>query len=126
MKISWLRNIALAALLMVLLSACAAKGGDLAEIPATSDETPLAADAVEAATEIPLSTDTPEMEEVAATAEPSATDDVDEAEALAEEDANLEAQTVAPTPRADLYATDPASVTLASGKVQLVELFAYW
>lgn len=33
---------------------------------------------------------------------------------------------IAPTPRAELFATDPATVSLASGEVQLVELFAYW
>jgi hypothetical protein len=27
---------------------------------------------------------------------------------------------------AELHATDPSSVTLASGKVQLVEFFAFW
>lgn len=33
---------------------------------------------------------------------------------------------VPPTPRAELESTDPASVNLASGQVQLVELFAFW
>lgn len=43
----------------------------------------------------------------------------------ATEDAVLE-EMAAPTPRADLYATDPATVSLASGDVQLVEMFAFW
>jgi hypothetical protein len=116
MKISWLRFITLAALPMLLLSACAAGGGDLAELAATSEETPLVADTVVAATETTLPTATPEMAEATATMEPTAADDV----------ADLEDPVDAPTPRADLYATDPASVTLASGNVQLVELFAYW
>ncbi|MBC8509414.1 MAG: hypothetical protein ISR58_21965 [Anaerolineales bacterium] len=33
---------------------------------------------------------------------------------------------VAPTVRADLSATSPGAVNLASGEVQLVEFFAYW
>ena len=34
---------------------------------------------------------------------------------------------VKPTPRGnDLVATDPATVSLASGKIQLVEMFAFW
>jgi hypothetical protein len=31
-----------------------------------------------------------------------------------------------PTPRPGLEASDPATVSLASGKVQLVEFFAFW
>ena len=31
-----------------------------------------------------------------------------------------------PTPRIELMSTDPGSVTLASGGIQLVELFAFW
>jgi hypothetical protein len=31
-----------------------------------------------------------------------------------------------PTPRAELHASDPSSVTLAAGKPQLVEFFAFW
>lgn len=38
----------------------------------------------------------------------------------------VETQVVLPTPRAELYATDPSSVSLASGDFQFVELFAYW
>jgi hypothetical protein len=33
---------------------------------------------------------------------------------------------VQPTPRAGLKATDPGSVNLASGSVQLIEAFAFW
>jgi thiol-disulfide isomerase/thioredoxin len=33
---------------------------------------------------------------------------------------------VQPTPRLDLHATDPSEVTLAAGKPQLVEFFAFW
>ena len=33
---------------------------------------------------------------------------------------------VQPTPRVDMEATDPAMVSLASGRVQLVEFFAFW
>jgi hypothetical protein len=31
-----------------------------------------------------------------------------------------------PTPRLDLHATDPSGVTLAAGKPQLIEFFAFW
>ena len=31
-----------------------------------------------------------------------------------------------PTPRAELHASDPSGVTLAAGKPQLVEFFAFW
>ena len=34
--------------------------------------------------------------------------------------------TIPPTPRAELVGTDPSTVNLASGDVQLVELFAFW
>jgi hypothetical protein len=33
---------------------------------------------------------------------------------------------IQPTPRLDLHATDPSEVTLAAGKPQLVEFFAFW
>jgi hypothetical protein len=33
---------------------------------------------------------------------------------------------IPPTPRLGLESTDPASVELASGKLQLVEIFAFW
>lgn len=36
------------------------------------------------------------------------------------------AEMVAPTPRPEMAATDPSTVTLATGDVQLVEFFAYW
>jgi hypothetical protein len=31
-----------------------------------------------------------------------------------------------PTPRTNMEATDPGTVKLASGQVQLVEFFAFW
>jgi flagellar basal body-associated protein FliL len=37
----------------------------------------------------------------------------------------VEAQTP-PTPRVGLESTDPATVNLASGQLQLVEVFAFW
>jgi hypothetical protein len=33
---------------------------------------------------------------------------------------------ILPTPRSELESTDPASVNLASGNIQLIELFAFW
>jgi hypothetical protein len=35
-------------------------------------------------------------------------------------------ENVRPTPRPALDATDPSTVTLGSGEIQLVEFFAYW
>ena len=35
-------------------------------------------------------------------------------------------QVIRPTPRPDLHASDPSTVSLASGQVQLVEFFAFW
>jgi hypothetical protein len=40
--------------------------------------------------------------------------------------AEVEEAQVAPTPRAGLEATDPETVNLASGDIQLVEVFAFW
>jgi len=37
-----------------------------------------------------------------------------------------ENEVVLPTPRQDLQSTDPESVDLAAGKLQLIELFAFW
>jgi len=33
---------------------------------------------------------------------------------------------ILPTPRAGLESTDPATVSLVSGEIQLVEVFAFW
>jgi len=43
-----------------------------------------------------------------------------------EEQAGQTESASAPTPRQSLEATDPSTVKLASGKVQLVEFFAFW
>ncbi|NIS80871.1 MAG: hypothetical protein GTO14_11825 [Anaerolineales bacterium] len=37
-----------------------------------------------------------------------------------------EPQAAVPTPRTELAATDPSAVSLPSGKLTLVEFFAYW
>ena len=39
---------------------------------------------------------------------------------------NTSTVSILPTPRVDLESTDPSSVNLASGGLQLVELFAFW
>jgi hypothetical protein len=39
---------------------------------------------------------------------------------------SIEEESQAPTPRVGLVATDPSTVELASGKLQLVEAFAFW
>lgn len=40
--------------------------------------------------------------------------------------AEAEAESVKPTPRTELHATNPGQVSLASGQLQLLEFFAYW
>ena len=77
----------------------------------------LAADA----TETPLPTESPTMEAITDKVEPTATEETSGGGAAAED-----AVAMVPTPRADLYATDPAIVNLASGEVQLIEMFAFW
>jgi hypothetical protein len=39
---------------------------------------------------------------------------------------NTPTATILPTSKAELESTDPSSVNLASGGVQLVEIFAFW
>mgnify|MGYP000017647150 CR=1 FL=1 len=43
-----------------------------------------------------------------------------------QEEPAAEVLAASPTPRPALEATDPATVKLAAGKVQLVEFFAFW
>ena len=47
-------------------------------------------------------------------------------EVTAEATATNQSEPVVPTLRTDLEATDPSSVNLLSGGVQLVEAFAFW
>jgi len=63
---------------------------------------------------------TPVIEQ--ATAQPVA--DASPTEASA--DPAAPSQVVKPTPRHDLHASDPSTVSLASGQLQLVEFFAFW
>lgn len=47
-------------------------------------------------------------------------------EVTTEATATNQSESVVPTPRTDLEATDPSSVNLLSGNVQFVEAFAFW
>jgi hypothetical protein len=47
-------------------------------------------------------------------------------ESVGEHTQPTETTSVKPTPRAGLVATDPSTVNLASGEIQLVEFFAFW
>ena len=38
----------------------------------------------------------------------------------------VEENQILPTPRTSLESTDPATVSLASGEIQLIEIFAFW
>jgi len=46
------------------------------------------------------------------------TDDPSQSEVVEEQ--------ILPTPRTGLESTDPATVSLASGEIQLIEVFAFW
>lgn len=59
--------------------------------------------------------------EAAPVADPTTSQSVEEAQAG---DADIPA--AQPTPRQDLLASDPSTVSLASGQLQLVEFFAFW
>lgn len=39
---------------------------------------------------------------------------------------NTPTVTIPPTPRTEMEGTDPSTVNLASGDIQLVEIFAFW
>ncbi len=67
--------------------------------------------------------DAPVEAQAESQAEPTPTEMVtDVATEVVAEDVDVPA----PTPRADLDATPPGEVNLASGELQLVEFFAYW
>jgi hypothetical protein len=115
-------RISLRTLLLALLLAAACSGP-----PAQGVENTVAAPtevALAAPTEAATSVSTEDVA-VAATA-PAAATEAATTEVVATE-ANAEA---APTetrvPRPNLEATDPSTVTLAAGKPQLVEFFAFW
>ena len=57
---------------------------------------------------------------------PTATEATVESNVAEEPNETLPEEMAVPAPRTDLYATDPAAVSLASGDVQLVEMFAFW
>lgn len=68
----------------------------------------------------------PATEETSATiAAPQEAADVPTSEPTAETD-NGDSPTETLTIKAELSATDPGSVSLASGRVQLIEFFAFW
>ena len=102
------------------LSACGVAGAieptqamPEAEEPASAESA--AADEQSVVSDVPVASSTPEEIPAATQADPTPTEAVVETVVEA-----------APTPRADLYATPPGEVALASGELQLVEFFAYW
>lgn len=95
-------------LLMIGLSACVSVSGDQ---PAAPQENTQPTD-----TEAVLPTDTNEpTQEMTATTESEPSQPTEQAE--------IEEK---PTARVGLQATDPETVNLASGEIQLVEFFAFW
>jgi flagellar basal body-associated protein FliL len=55
----------------------------------------------------------------------TATEEQEEAESSTSE-AAAATENQAPTPRQELMSTDPQTVNLSSGDIQLIELFAFW
>ena len=68
----------------------------------------------------------PLAEATAVLAEPTAESEVGAESTLAPTDAVAAAPTETKAPRLNLEATDPSTVSLAAGKPQLVEFFAFW
>ena len=128
-------------LFTVLLVACDQSGNQSQQLPAQPEQLEQSSqeDAQPAADEV---VDQPEMEIDTELQEPypdNAEDEgmsessdapVEEAYPAPAEKTEVEEdaeQTPKPTPRGDeLVATDPSTVSLASGEFQLVELFAFW
>ena len=137
--------------LVGLLSACggAATQSDPAEPPGPVDETQQveAAQPEAAPQETEPVAEVPEAETVEPTAKVEApaqvdpvaeeeqplestveaeVEDVAQVEPTTEVEPEVVAEPPAPRPLDQLIATDPATVSLASGQVQLVEFFAFW
>jgi len=96
--------------LSALLAACSSGGGGGNPTERPASYTPPAAEASATPEGYPLPPETPPT-----SAPPQPYPQPTEAGAVAP-----------PTPRQELTATDPASVQLASGQVQLLEFFAFW
>ena len=88
-------------LVMLFLAACSSSAPVTPPAQAVGEATPVA----EAATSQPVAGASP----TEASTDPAAP-----------------AEVVKPTPRPDLHASDPSTVSLASGQLQLVEFFAFW
>lgn len=108
--------------LALLLAACSQPAGALAPTeaapPVAMTEPPPAASEAPAAT-LPVLPTEPPATAVEATAPPTETPTTAAVAEPPPADAGCEY-------REDLHATDPGEVALASGKVQLVEFFAFW
>lgn len=108
------------ALVAILLSACSGTAtatnppevvSESASVVATESSPPV----VEAGSDVESAASNPATQPAVDITPPAASEDPAEAEV-----------SVKPTPRPDLHASDPSTVSLASGQVQLVEFFAFW
>ncbi|MBS1250778.1 MAG: hypothetical protein MAG431_02374 [Chloroflexi bacterium] len=121
----WRMLLGMMLLLAVGLSACTGKTGPSLPEATTENQVDSSASKEE---EIKEPTPVPQQTETATTA-------VEETEAVSEEaptpsqtelsETEVEEKPV-PTVRPELMATDPETVNLASGDIQLVEFFAFW
>ena len=75
-------------------------------------------------TQQPVNTE-PVVAEPSPTSGDIGTDGVTETQPSSSE-ADVATEIPNPTPRQDMVSTDPKTVNLASGEIQLVELFAFW
>lgn len=69
----------------------------------------------------PVASPAETLGEAAPAADPTTSQPVEEAQA-----GDTDSPAAPPTPRQDLHASDPSTVSLASGQLQLVEFFAFW
>ena len=75
----------------------------------------------------PLTSPAEAVGEATPVADPASNQPVAEASPTeASPDPAAPAEVVKPTPRPDLHASDPSTISLASGQLQLVEFFAFW
>jgi hypothetical protein len=110
----------LLAMAMLLLAACSSEAPATTQPPVSNEAQP----AIATETGEPVV----EAETAAAVTQsvPITQAPVDIAPTATSEQAQATAASIKPTPRPDLRATDPTTVSLASGQVQLVEFFAFW
>jgi hypothetical protein len=126
-RMNTLKYLILISIFLLLLAGCSGAGedesiaginpaGDLASAQPTADATTFSQPAP---SEVPAQTSIPAQP-------PQATVEAANPAEEAGGDNSAPAAPTMPTPRPDLEATNPGDVRLASGRVQLIEFFAFW